>query len=65
MWARASTVSNLPYDTEGDDLVELFEDLQDGDERPGHHRPVGGRSRGFEFVEMANDDEVPSQPSTP
>ncbi len=50
-------VGNLPFDTTGDDLVELF----------GVYGPVttaqviidkfSGRSRGFGFVEMANDDE--------
>ena len=58
--AKNIYVGNLPYDTTGDDLVELF----------GTHGTVSsgqviidkfsGRSRGFGFVEMANDDEADS-----
>lgn len=51
-------VGNLPYETTGDDLVQLFQ---------GHGAVTSGqviidkfsgRSRGFGFVEMANDDEA-------
>src|SRR3954451_814541 len=50
-------VGNLPYDTTGDDLVELFQ--QYGTVTSGQViiDKFSGRSRGFGFVEMANDDE--------
>ncbi len=51
-------VGNLPYNTTGDDLVELFQ--QYGAVTSGQViiDKFSGRSRGFGFVEMANDDEA-------
>ena len=51
-------VGNLPYDTTGDDLVELFQ--QHGEVSSGQViiDKFSGRSRGFGFVEMAQDDEA-------
>jgi len=51
-------VGNLPYDTTGDDLVELF--TQYGAVTSGQViiDKFNGRSRGFGFVEMAQDDEA-------
>ncbi len=51
-------VGNLPYDTTGDDLVELF--TQYGTVTSGQViiDKFSGRSRGFGFVEMAQDDEA-------
>ena len=52
-------VGNLPYDTTGDDLVELFQ--QHGTVSSGQViiDKFSGRSRGFGFVEMSQDDEGP------
>jgi RNA recognition motif-containing protein len=51
-------VGNLPYDTTGDDLVQLFQ--QYGTVTSGQViiDKFSNRSRGFGFVEMANDDEA-------
>ena len=51
-------VGNLPYDTTGDDLVELFQ--QYGTVTSGQViiDKFSGRSRGFGFVEMSQDDEA-------
>lgn len=51
-------VGNLPYDTTGDDLVELFQ--QYGTVTSGQViiDKFSGRSRGFGFVEMSNDQEA-------
>src|SRR3954454_8087974 len=51
-------VGNLPYDTTGDDLVQLF--LSYGTVASGQViiDKFSGRSRGFGFVEMATDDEA-------
>jgi RNA recognition motif-containing protein len=51
-------VGNLPYDTTGDDLVELFQ--QYGAVKSGQViiDKFSGRSRGFGFVEMDHDDEA-------
>src|SRR6266702_7906311 len=56
--AKNIYVGNLPYDTTGDDLVELFQ--QYGSVTSGQViiDKFSGRSRGFGFVEMANDDEA-------
>lgn len=51
-------VGNLPYDTTGDDLVELFQ--QYGTVTSGQViiDKFSGRSRGFGFVEMSQDEEA-------
>ncbi len=50
-------VGNLPYDTTGDDLVELFQAYGTVTSGQVIIDKFSGRSRGFGFVEMANDDE--------
>src|SRR4051812_50142706 len=50
-------VGNLPYDTTGDDLVELFQTFGAVTSGQVIIDKFSGRSRGFGFVEMANDDE--------
>src|SRR4051794_7641925 len=50
-------VGNLPYDTTGDDLVELFHAYGTVTSGQVIIDKFSGRSRGFGFVEMANDDE--------
>jgi RNA recognition motif-containing protein len=56
--AKNIYVGNLPYDTTGDDLVELFQ--QYGTVTSGQViiDKFTNRSRGFGFVEMSNDDEA-------
>jgi RNA recognition motif-containing protein len=51
-------VGNLPYDTTGDDLVELFQTYGAVTSGQVIIDKFSGRSRGFGFVEMANDDEA-------
>src|ERR1051326_3964747 len=51
-------VGNLPYDTTGDDLVELFQTYGSVTSGQVIIDKFSGRSRGFGFVEMANDDEA-------
>src|SRR3954462_1928276 len=51
-------VGNLPYDTTGDDLVELFGTYGAVSSGQVIIDKFSGRSRGFGFVEMANDDEA-------
>ena len=53
-------VGNLPYDTTGDDLVELFQ--THGTVTSGQIiiDKFSGRSRGFGFVEMEDDEEAQS-----
>jgi RNA recognition motif-containing protein len=50
-------VGNLPYDTTGDDLVELFQTYGTVTSGQVIVDKFSGRSRGFGFVEMADDDE--------
>jgi RNA recognition motif-containing protein len=50
-------VGNLPYDTTGDDLVQLFQAYGTVTSGQVIIDKFSGRSRGFGFVEMANDDE--------
>jgi len=50
-------VGNLPYDTTGDDLVQLFQTYGTVTSGQVIIDKFSGRSRGFGFVEMANDDE--------
>lgn len=51
-------VGNLPYDTTGDDLVELFQTYGTVTSGQVIIDKFSGRSRGFGFVEMAQDDEA-------
>src|SRR4051794_33568415 len=51
-------VGNLPYDTTGDDLVQLFQTYGEVTSGQVIIDKFSGRSRGFGFVEMANDDEA-------
>lgn len=53
-------VGNLPYDTTGDDLVELFQTYGAVSSGQVIIDKFSGRSRGFGFVEMAGDDEAQS-----
>jgi RNA recognition motif-containing protein len=50
-------VGNLPYDTTGEDLVQLFQTYGTVTSGQVIIDKFSGRSRGFGFVEMANDDE--------
>lgn len=49
-------VGNLPYDTTGDDLLELFQTYGTVTSSQVIIDKFSGRSRGFGFVEMADDD---------
>ena len=51
-------VGNLPYDTTGDDLVELFQTYGTVTSGQVIIDKFSGRSRGFGFVEMSQDDEA-------
>jgi RNA recognition motif-containing protein len=51
-------VGNLPYDTSGDDLVELFQSYGTVSSGQVIIDKFSGRSRGFGFVEMSQDDEA-------
>jgi RNA recognition motif-containing protein len=51
-------VGNLPYDTTGDDLVQLFQTYGTVTSGQVIIDKFSGRSRGFGFVEMANDAEA-------
>jgi len=51
-------VGNLPYDTTGDDLVELFQVYGTVTSGQVIIDKFSGRSRGFGFVEMSQDDEA-------
>src|SRR4051812_30716949 len=51
-------VGNLPYDTTGDDLVELFQQFGTVTSGQVIIDRFSGRSRGFGFVEMAQDSEA-------
>jgi len=51
-------VGNLPYDTTGDGLVELFGAYGTVTSGQVIMDKFSGRSRGFGFVEMPNDDEA-------
>jgi RNA recognition motif-containing protein len=56
--AKNIYVGNLPYQTTGDDLVELFQTYGAVTSGQVIIDKFSGRSRGFGFVEMANDDEA-------
>ncbi len=49
-------VGNLPFDTTGDDLVEMFQVYGPVTNAQVIIDKFSGRSRGFGFVEMADDD---------
>ena len=51
-------VGNLPFSTNDDDLRELFEAHGAVDRAKVILDRESGRSRGFGFVEMPNDDEA-------
>ncbi len=51
-------VGNLPYDTTGDDLVGLFQQHGTVTSAQVIIDKFSGRSRGFGFVEMAEDQEA-------
>src|SRR6516225_494042 len=51
-------VGNLPYHTTGDDLVELFQTYGTVTSGQVIMDKFSGRSRGFGFVEMSQDDEA-------
>ncbi|AGA29411.1 RNA recognition motif domain-containing protein [Singulisphaera acidiphila] len=51
-------VGNLPYDTTGDDLKQLFETYGAVSNGQVIIDKFSGRSRGFGFVEMDHDDEA-------
>ena len=56
--AKNIYVGNLPYDTTGDDLVQLFQTYGAVTSGQVIIDKFSGRSRGFGFVEMAQDDEA-------
>ena len=56
--AKNIYVGNLPYNTTGDDLVELFQSYGTVTSGQVIIDKFSGRSRGFGFVEMPNDDEA-------
>ena len=56
--AKNIYVGNLPYDTTGDDLVELFQAYGSVSSGQVIIDKFSGRSRGFGFVEMAEDVEA-------
>src|SRR5688500_12650990 len=56
--AKNIYVGNLPYSTTGDDLVELFQAYGSVTSGQVIIDKFSGRSRGFGFVEMSNDDEA-------
>jgi RNA recognition motif-containing protein len=51
-------VGSLPWATEGDDLREIFEAYGAVDSAKVISDKFTGRSKGFGFVEMPNDDEA-------
>lgn len=58
--AKNIYVGNLPYDTTGDDLVQLFQSYGTVTSGQVIIDKFSGRSRGFGFVEMADDAEAQS-----
>jgi len=56
--AKNIYVGNLPYETTGDDLVQLFQTYGAVTSGQVIIDRFSGRSRGFGFVVMANDDEA-------
>ncbi len=53
-------VGNLPYSTSEDDLREAFEEYGTTDSVSIIKDKMSGKSRGFGFVEMSNDEEAQS-----
>ena len=51
-------VGNLPFSSAGADLEEIFSEYGQVDSASVISDRETGRSRGFGFVEMANDDEA-------
>ncbi|MFP4069826.1 MAG: RNA recognition motif domain-containing protein [Opitutales bacterium] len=51
-------IGNLPFETTGDDLRELFEAIGPVDDAIIVTRPGGGRPRGFGFVTMADAQDA-------
>ena len=51
-------VGNLPYDTTGDEFVELFQAYGTVSNGQVIIDKLSGRSRGFVFVEMSQDNEA-------
>jgi len=56
--AKNIYVGNLPYETTGDDLVQLFQTYGSVTSGQVIIDRFSGRSRGFGFVVMSNDDEA-------
>ncbi|MFO0956132.1 MAG: RNA-binding protein [Isosphaeraceae bacterium] len=56
--AKNIYVGNLPYQTTGDDLVELFQAYGTVASGQVIIDKFSGRSRGFGFVEMSSDEEA-------
>src|SRR5436305_13153549 len=56
--AKNIYVGNLPYETTGDDLVQLFQPYGTVISGQVVMDRFSGRSRGFGFVEMADDTEA-------
>src|SRR5579885_2896590 len=56
--AKNIYVGNLPYETTSDDLLELFQSYGQVVSAQVVMDRFSGRSRGFGFVEMANDNEA-------
>jgi RNA recognition motif-containing protein len=56
--AKNIYVGNLPYETTGEDLVELFQPYGSVISGQVVMDRFSGRSRGFGFVEMADDHEA-------
>ncbi len=56
--AKNIYVGNLPYETTADDLLELFSTYGAISNSQVIIDKFSGRSRGFGFVEMANDSEA-------
>lgn len=51
-------VGSLPWSTEGDDLREIFEAYGSVDSAKVISDKFTGRSKGFGFVEMSNEEEA-------
>ena len=51
-------VGNLHYDVTGDELKEIFEEYGEVDSAKVITDKYSGRSKGFGFVEMKNDNEA-------
>ena len=56
--AKRLYVGGLPYETTDDELKELFSEAGTVESAKVVTDRYSGRSRGFGFVEMANDDEA-------